>query len=144
MRYPQMDDPFDLARFVAAQDGTIDRAIAELRAGAKAGHWMWFVFPQVAGLGRSATARHYALSGVAEARAYLAHPCLGPGLAAATDALLAAPGDDPVAILGAVDAMKLRSSMTLFAAAGGDDRFRAVLDRFFAGQEDAATRAAIG
>lgn len=136
-----MSDPFDLARFVAAQDGVIDGALCELRRGRKTGHWMWFVFPQLAGLGRSATAMHFALTGAEEARAYLAHPLLGPRLAATTDALLAASGDDPVAILGAVDAAKLRSSMTLFAAVSEEPRFTAVLARFFDGRLDPATLA---
>src|SRR5579885_2945306 len=111
-----MEDAFDLARFVDAQDrgATYATAVRELRAGRKRAHWMWFVFPQVAGLGHSPTARHYALSGVDEARAYLDHPVLGPRLRECAAALLALPGSDPVAVLGSVDSMKLRSSMTLF------------------------------
>ena len=133
---------FDLDRFVTAQDGggTYDAALRELRAGRKTGHWMWFVFPQVAGLGRSPTAQHYAVSGLAEARAYLAHPVLGPRLVAAARALTGLPGSDPVAVLGSVDAQKLRSSMTLFAAADpGEPVFGEVLDRYFAGDRDEAT-----
>jgi len=135
-------DPHRLGRFVAAQDaaGTYDRAVAELRAGSKRGHWMWFVFPQIAGLGSSPTAREYAISGRAEARAYLAHPVLGPRLVECARILAAGPSADPVAILGPVDALKLRSSMTLFAQAADDPApFRAVLDRFYAGAEDDAT-----
>jgi uncharacterized protein (DUF1810 family) len=130
----------DLSRFVDAQAGTYSQALAELRAGRKTGHWMWFVLPQVAGLGRSPTAQHYAISGLDEARAYLAHPVLGPRLVECAQALLDLPGDDAAAVLGPVDAMKLRSSMTLFAHADpAQPVFRAVLERYFAGQEDEAT-----
>jgi uncharacterized protein (DUF1810 family) len=130
----------DLQRFVDAQSGTYDRALAELRAGRKTGHWMWFVFPQVAGLGRSATARHYAIADLAEARAHLAHPVLGPRLVECARALTELPGSDPVAVLGPVDAVKLRSSMTLFAHAAPDEPvFRAVLEQYFGGVEDDAT-----
>jgi uncharacterized protein (DUF1810 family) len=137
-------DPFDLQRFVDAQDagGTWEQALAELRAGAKRSHWMWFVFPQVAGLGRSPTAQHFAVSGVDEARAYLAHPVLGPRLVEAARALAGLPGSDPVRVFGPVDAVKLRSSMTLFAAADpGQPVFAEVLDRYFAGERDEATLA---
>jgi uncharacterized protein (DUF1810 family) len=134
------EDPYDLQRFVDAQAGTHAQALAELRAGRKAGHWMWFVFPQVAGLGRSPTAQHYAVSGLDEARAHLAHPLLGPRLVQAAQALTDLDGHDPVAVLGPVDAVKLRSSMTLFAHADpAQPVFRAVLDRYFGGQEDDAT-----
>ena len=136
-----MSDPHDLQRFVDAQDahGTYAAALAELRAGRKTSHWMWFVFPQVAGLGRSATAQHYAVSGLAEARAYLAHPVLGPRLRECAAALTGLPGGDPVAVLGGIDAQKLRSSMTLFAAASDDPLFPAVLDQYFGGATDPAT-----
>jgi uncharacterized protein (DUF1810 family) len=135
-----VSDDFDLQRFVDAQRDTYDIALAELRAGAKRSHWMWFVFPQIAGLGRSATARHFAISGVAEARAYLAHPVLGPRLAECTQALLDLDSTDAVAVLGSIDAQKLRSSMTLFAQVQPDEpRFRAVLERYFAGRDDDAT-----
>ena len=133
---------FDLERFVRAQDegGTYDAAVAELRAGRKRGHWMWFVFPQVAGLGSSPMAQHFALSGLDEARAYLAHPVLGPRLVEAARALTGLPGGDPVAVLGPVDALKLRSSMTLFALASGSETvFQRVLDAFFAGEKDPRT-----
>ena len=117
------DDNFGLDRFVRAQDtaGTYAAALAELRAGAKRGHWMWFVLPQVAGLGRSATAREYAVTGLAEARAYLRHPVLGPRLRECAEALDALGTSDPVQVLGPVDAVKLRSSMTLFERAAADD-----------------------
>ena len=137
-----MSDPFHLQRFVDAQDsgGTYEQALAELRAGSKRSHWMWFVFPQVAGLGRSATAQHFAVTGLAEARAYLAHPVLGPRLVEAARALTALPGSDAARVLGSVDALKLRSSMTLFAAADPDQPvFSEVLDRYFAGEPDEET-----
>ena len=131
----------DLERFVQAQDGgTYEQALAELRAGAKRSHWMWFVFPQVAGLGRSPTAQHYAISGLDEARAYLAHPVLGPRLVECARALADLDGRSPERVLGPVDAMKLRSSMTLFDAAAPDEPvFAAVLDRYFRGERDEAT-----
>ena len=105
-----------LERFVAAQDrgGTYEAALAELRSGRKQSHWMWFVFPQIAGLGRSDTARFYSLSGLDEARDYLAHPVLGPRLIECAKALLSLSGSDPAAVMGATDSQKLRSSMTLF------------------------------
>jgi len=123
----------DLSRFHEAQAGVIEGAIAELAAGAKLGHWMWFVFPQLRGLGRSATARHFAIAGLDEARAYLADPVLGPRLIRAGEALLAHSGRPAEAILGPVDAMKLRSSATLFREAGGGPVFRRLLDAFFDG-----------
>jgi uncharacterized protein (DUF1810 family) len=135
-------DPFDLQRFVRAQDsgGTYAAALAELRAGRKRSHWMWFVFPQIAGLGSSPTARQYAISGRAEARAYLAHPVLGPRLVEGAQALLALDSTDPEVVLGGIDAQKLRSSMTLFAAAAPDQPiFPEVLDRYFGGAHDPAT-----
>ncbi len=142
------DDRHDLARFVSAQDGsgTYRAALAEIRAGRKTGHWMWFVFPQVAGLGRSPVAQHYAIAGTAEARAYLAHPVLGPRLRECCAALLDVRGRTAVEILGGIDEVKLRSSMTLFAAVDPDDAsvFRAVLDRYFGGREDDATRQILG
>jgi uncharacterized protein (DUF1810 family) len=132
----------DLDRFVRAQDqgGTYDRALAELRAGRKTSHWMWFVFPQVAGLGRSDMARTYAISGTDEARAYLDHPVLGERLRECCRALLDLETDDAHQVLGGIDAVKLRSSMTLFARADPDERlFTDVLEKFFGGEADAAT-----
>jgi uncharacterized protein (DUF1810 family) len=132
-----------LERFVTAQADSFAAALAELQAGAKRGHWMWFVFPQIAGLGRSETARFYAIADLAEAQAYLAHPLLGTHLAAATDAILAHAGRRSAeAILGGIDAIKLRSSMTLFErAAHGEERFAAVLDAFYRGERDRETLA---
>ena len=130
---------YDLERFLDAQRAIIDAALAELRAGRKRSHWMWFVLPQLRGLGRSETSRLYGLEGLEEARSYLAHPVLGPRLHAACEALLAAPGS-AVDILGSIDAMKLRSSATLFQRAAPDDpHFPALLDRFFDGEPDPAT-----
>ncbi len=137
-----MDDGFALERFVAAQDagGAYVGAVRELRAGRKHGHWMWFVFPQIAGLGRSATTRHFAVSGLPEAAAYLAHPVLGPRLIECSGVLAALPGTDAVAVFGPVDAQKLQSSMTLFArAAPHEPAFSDVLDRYFAGRADEGT-----
>ncbi|QIM20239.1 DUF1810 domain-containing protein [Phycicoccus sp. HDW14] len=141
--------PVDVSRFVEAQDsgGTYAAALAELRTGQKRSHWMWFVFPQVAGLGQSPTAVFYGVDGLAEARAYLADAVLGPRLVECCEALLALPGSDPVAVLGGIDAMKLQSSMTLFARAAGegaDEVFRAVLGGYFGGGEDPATLALLG
>jgi uncharacterized protein (DUF1810 family) len=133
-----------LERFVDAQDagGSYDSALRELRAGHKRSHWMWFVFPQVEGLGRSSTAQHFGVRGLSEARAYVAHPVLGPRLVEAARALVEQPSDDPVAVLGPTDAMKLRSSMTLFAAADpGQPVYGEVLERFFDGEADEATLA---
>jgi uncharacterized protein (DUF1810 family) len=135
-----MTDP--LERFVTAQDsgGTYAAALAELRAGRKRTHWMWFVFPQVAGLGRSATAQHYALAGMDEAVDYLSHPVLGPRLRECAQALVGLPGHDPVAVLGPVDAQKLQSSMTLFARAAPDEPlFVEVLGQYFGGEHDQGT-----
>ena len=139
-----MDDPYRLERFVQAQDtgGTFQRAVAELRAGRKVSHWMWFVFPQVEGLGLSAMSQRYAISGLAEARAYLQHPVLGTRLVECATVLAATDGKSAAEILGAVDAMKLRSSMTLFAAAAPDQpAFSAVLTKYFGGSPDEATLA---
>lgn len=131
----------DLSRFVAAQADTYATALAELRRGAKRSHWMWFIFPQIAGLGQSDMARRYAIASAEEARAYLAHPLLGDRLVAATAAVVAAQGSAE-SILGGIDAIKLRSSMTLFAAVADDPApFRAALDRFYDGRPDPATLA---
>jgi uncharacterized protein (DUF1810 family) len=130
-----------LERFVAAQDPVWARVTAELAAGAKRSHWMWFVFPQIAGLGSSAMSARYAIASLDEARAYLAHPVLGARLRQATDLMLRQSGRPAEAILGGIDAVKFRSSMTLFrAAAPGDPRFGRALDAFFGGAPDPRTR----
>jgi uncharacterized protein (DUF1810 family) len=138
-----MDDPYRLERFVLAQDrgGTYRQALAELRAGRKQSHWMWFVFPQIAGLGSSPMAQEFAIGSLAEAQAYLAHPVLGPRLADCARMLNAAgEGTSASQILGPTDAMKLRSSMTLFAAAApAEQAFTDVLSTYFDGEPDQAT-----
>jgi len=150
-----VEDRFSLARFVLAQDdgGTYARAVSELRAGRKRSHWMWFVFPQIAGLGQSAMSRTYAISSLAEARAYLCHPILGARLIECAEILAGLPNPTAEAIFGATDATKLRSSMTLFAAAAaaaadGEDAeapgrvlFERVLADYFGGERDLATAA---
>jgi uncharacterized protein (DUF1810 family) len=140
----QGSDPYRLERFVAAQNegGTYQRAVAELRAGSKVSHWMWFVFPQVAGLGLSAMSRRFSVASLDEARAYLAHPVLGPRLRDCAGIVAGTEGRTAERIFGPVDAMKLRSSMTLFAAADGETDgsvFRAVLAKYFDGAVDEAT-----
>ncbi len=134
-----------LERFVAAQDPVWPQVLDELAAGAKRSHWMWFVFPQIAGLGHSPMSMRYALESRAEAVAYLAHPVLGPRLAEATDLMLAHAGEPAAAILGGVDAVKFRSSMTLFnAAAPQEPRFERALAAFFGGDPDPRTLALLG
>ena len=133
----------DLSRFHDAQAKTYPRALAELRGGAKRSHWMWFIFPQLASLGRSATARFYGIAGLAEARAYLADPVLGPRLDACAAALLAHRGLSAAQIMGTVDALKLRSCATLFRQAGGGPHFQALLDRYYNGVPCPLTLAAL-
>jgi len=136
------EEPFALARFVRAQDegGTYERALAELRAGSKRSHWMWFVFPQIAGLGSSAISQQYAIGSLEEARAYLAHPVLGVRLRECARAMLALRGVTAESVLGGVDALKLRSSMTLFARADpSEPLFAEVLARYFDGVADERT-----
>jgi uncharacterized protein (DUF1810 family) len=161
-----MDDPYNLARFISAQQGVYARVLAELAAGRKQSHWMWFIFPQLQGLGSSATARHYAIASLAEARAYLAHPLLGARLRECTAIVNALEGKTARAVLGHPDELKFRSCMTLFAhaagasaerasaqgpsagdavdAAGGpgsaEQPFVTALRKYFAGEEDPLTR----
>ena len=137
-----MDDRYGLERFAAAQDahGTYERAVKELRAGMKLGHWMWFVFPQIAGLGFSAMSQRYAIGSLDEARAYVAHPVLGPRLVECARILTATDNLTATDIFGGIDAMKLRSCMTLFAIAAPEQpAFSDVLDRYFNGEPDEAT-----
>jgi uncharacterized protein (DUF1810 family) len=132
----------DLDRFVNAQQGIYDGVLDELRRGRKTGHWMWFVFPQIAGLGRSATSEQYAIESLEEARAYLAHPVLGPRLRECAKAVLSVQGRMAEEILGSIDAVKLRSSMTLFHRAAPDEPvYREVLARYYEGRPDGATDA---
>ncbi len=137
-----MSDPHRLRRFELAQDdgGTYDAAVAELRSGCKRGHWMWFVFPQISGLGRSQTSRMYAIASRAEAAAYLAHPVLGPRLIESARILTKLTDASAEDVFGSTDAIKLRSSMTLFARAAPEQPlFQQVLDRYFGGEADRAT-----
>lgn len=131
---------FDLDRFVQAQTGTYEGALRELRGGRKTGHWIWFIFPQLRGLGLSEMSRLYAIESLQEAQAYLAHPVLGQRLRECTAALLAVPDRTAEQILGGLDALKVRSSMTLFHRAAPDEPlFRGVLERFYGGVEDELT-----
>jgi uncharacterized protein (DUF1810 family) len=135
-----MDDPFNLHRFVDAQDGVFDRVCSELRAGRKRSHWMWYIFPQISGLGSSPTAQKFAISSVAEAKAYLAHPILGPRLRACTELVNAIEGRSIEDVFGYPDHLKFHSSMTLFArAVPPDPVFQAALQKFFGGREDPGT-----
>lgn len=133
-------DPFNLQRFVEAQRGTYEQARAELRRGRKTGHWMWFIFPQIAGLGFSATSRWYAIQSLDEARAYLAHPVLGPRLREIFGIVNGIEGKTAHEIFGSPDDLKLRSSMTLFARASEEnEELVEVLRKYFGGVEDAKT-----
>lgn len=139
-----MSDRFDLQRFVDAQARNYAGALAELTAGRKTSHWMWYVFPQIAGLGSSPMAQTYAIGSLAEARAYLAHPVLGPRLRACVAAVNAVRGRSAHEIFGSPDDVKFRSSLTLFAAAAPDEpSFRQALDAYFAGKPDPRTLAAL-
>jgi|SRR5262245_61494350 len=133
-------DTFNLQRFVEAQEPIYGRVSAELKSGRKQSHWMWFVFPQIAGLGHSPMAQRYAISSLDEAKAYLEHPILGPRLRECTRLVLAVQGRSAYEILGSPDDMKFRSCMTLFAHAAPDDPlFREALQKYFRGQEDPLT-----
>lgn len=135
-----MNDPFHLERFVVAQKPVYAAIAGELRAGHKQSHWMWFIFPQLKGLGKSEDAEHYGIASVDEARAYLAHKTLGPRLRECCELLLAIPRQPIEGILGQIDALKLRSSMTLFAAADPDEPlFTRLLNRYYMGQNDTLT-----
>jgi uncharacterized protein (DUF1810 family) len=137
---PTASDQFNLQRFVDAQESVYAEVLAELKAGRKRTHWMWFVFPQLAGLGSSPMARQYAVSGMPEARAYLAHPILGRRLIEGIQAMLQHSQQSPRQILGEIDAVKWRSCLTLFSAADPSGRVcDAALDQFYAGQRDEAT-----
>jgi uncharacterized protein (DUF1810 family) len=138
-------DAYDLGRFVEAQEGVYPRALAELQAAAKRSHWMWFIFPQIAGLGSSPMAQRYAIGSLGEARAYLDHPLLGARLRACTAAVNAASGRSAHAIFGSPDDMKFRSSLTLFARAAPDEPvFAEALARYFGGAPDPLTLAKLG
>ena len=136
-----MSDPYDLRRFTDAQDGIYDAALAELHSGTKQGHWMWFIFPQLAGLGRSPTAQLFGIGSLDEARAYLEHPLLGPRLRRCVEALLPWKGRSADQILGSIDAMKLRSSLTLFDRIEPRGIFAKGLAAFYASETDEQTLA---
>jgi len=135
-----VNDPYDLARFVKAQESCYAQALGELAQGAKRSHWMWFIFPQLKGLGSSPTAVTFAIGSLAEARAYLAHPLLGARLRECTQCMLALPEGTAQEVFGHPDDLKFRSCMTLFAYADPDGTWRAALARYFAGAEDPRTR----
>ena len=136
----EMSDPFDLQRFLNAQNPVFESVLTELRQGRKQEHWMWFIFPQITGLGHSGMARKFSISSQAEAAAYLAHPILGPRLTECTRLVNLVEGRSIQEILGDIDSMKFRSSMTLFARAAGNNRsFIEALEKYFAGQEDPLT-----
>lgn len=133
-------DPFDLNRFVSAQDGVYDRVLAELRGGRKRSHWIWYVFPQIDGLGHSSTTKHYSIKSLEEARRYLDHPVLGKRLRECSEAVLEIQGRSVSEIFGYPDDLKLQSSMTLFEkAAGPDSVFERVLEQYFGGERDRNT-----
>jgi len=134
------DDPYDLARFVDAQTHDYATALAEIRAGRKRSHWMWYVFPQFDGLGMSSTSKHYAIRSIEEAEAYLAHPVLGPRLVQCCDSLLALEGGSAEAVFGSIDTMKLGSCVTLFAHVSPPGSvFEGVLRKYFGGARDGRT-----
>jgi uncharacterized protein (DUF1810 family) len=135
------DDPFDLARFTSAQEGVYARALAEIRGGGKRSHWMWFIFPQIDGLGFSSTTKHYAIKSAEEARQYLAHPVLGPHLLECAEAVLAVEGRSAAEIFGSPDDLKLKSCMTLFeSVAGQGSIFGRLLDKYYQGKRDPRTQ----
>jgi uncharacterized protein (DUF1810 family) len=141
----EVTNRFDLDRFLRAQAGAYDQALEELRRGRKTGHWIWFIFPQIAGLGSSPTSRMYAIASLDEARAYAAHPVLGHRLIECAAAMLSHEGLTAREILGTPDDLKFRSSMTLFAAASPQEPlFARALDRFFSGESDPLTLAVLG
>jgi uncharacterized protein (DUF1810 family) len=138
-------DPYDLNRFISAQEGVSDRALAELRDGLKRSHWMWFIFPQIEGLGHSPTTRHYSIKSLEEARQYLAHPVLGLRLKECAGAVLAVQGRTAADIFGHPDDWKLQSSMTLFELVSDTGSvFGQVLDKYYQGKRDPRTLQIVG
>ena len=132
-----------LARFISAHERSYGRALAEIRNGYKASHWMWYIFPQIQGLGRSSSARYYAIRDLDEAMAFISHPYLGGNLREISEALLQLDSNDPVAVMGWPDDLKLKSSMTLFSLVSREPVFRQVLEKYFRGEEDVYTVQAI-
>jgi uncharacterized protein (DUF1810 family) len=140
-----MNDPLDLSRFLSAQEGIYASALAELRRGQKSSHWMWFIFPQVEGLGHSSTSRYYSIKNMDEACAYLSHPALGPRLVQCAETLLEIKGRTAQEIFDFPDDVKLKSSMTLFAyVAGPGSVFTQVLEKYFDGKQDERTQELLG
>jgi uncharacterized protein (DUF1810 family) len=140
-----MNDPYDLRRFLDAQEGDYERALAEIRSGRKRSHWMWYIFPQLDGLGFSPTAKRYAIKGIEEARAYLDHPVLGPRLLACAEAALGVEGKSATQVFGSPDDLKLRSSATLFAAVSPPGSvFERLLDKCYQGRPDDRTLHLLG
>ena len=138
-------DPYDLNRFISAQEGVYDRALAELRGGLKRSHWMWYIFPQIDGLGHSPTTRHYSIKSLEEARQYLAHPILGARLVECAEAVLSVQERSASDIFGHPDDWKLQSSMTLFALVSGPRSvFERVLDKYYQGKRDSRTLQIVG
>lgn len=139
------DDPYDLTRFVRAQEGSYGHALAEIRSGRKRTHWMWYIFPQIDGLGVSSTAKYYAIKSVAEAKAYLDHPILGPRLLECAEAVLGVEGRSTTAIFGTPDDLKLRSCATLFACVSPRDSvFDRLLTKYYRGERDGKTLQLLG
>jgi uncharacterized protein (DUF1810 family) len=140
-----MNDPYDLRRFLDAQEGDYERALAEIQSGQKRSHWMWYIFPQLDGLGFSPTAKRYAIKGIEEARAFLDHPVLGPRLLACSEAVLGVEGKSATQVFGSPDDLKLRSSATLFAAVSPPDSvFERLLDKYYQGRPDDRTLHLLG
>lgn len=138
-------DPYDLTRFVQAQERDYEQAMSEIRSGRKRSHWMWYIFPQIEGLGVSSTSRHYAIKSVAEAEAFLRHPVLGPRLLASAQATMEVEGRSAFELFGTPDDMKLRSCATLFASVSpAGSVFQQLLDRYFDGEPDATTLGLLG
>lgn len=139
-----MNNSKSLDRFLIAQEHSYEVALAEIRSGRKRSHWMWYIFPQVKGLGMSYTAKLYSIRDIDEAKAYISHPVLGPRLIEISNALLELPGSDPTAVMGYPDDLKLRSSMTLFKQVSDDPVFQAVLNKYYEGKDDLATLQILG
>jgi uncharacterized protein (DUF1810 family) len=138
-------EPYDLNRFITAQEGVYDRALAELRDGMKRSHWMWYIFPQLEGLGHSPTSRLYSIKSLEEARQYLSHPVLGQRLTESAEAVMAVQGQSAADIFGHPDDWKLQSSMTLFELVSGPDSvFKRVLEKYFSGKRDTKTLQIVG
>jgi uncharacterized protein (DUF1810 family) len=142
---PRVDDPFDLNRFLRAQEADYEHVISEIRSGLKRSHWIWYIFPQIDGLGFSPTSRHYAIKSLAEARAYLGHPILGSRLLECAEALLSVEGRSATEILGSPDDLKLKSCATLFACVSPQDSvFNRLLGKYYGGEGDAKTLHLLG